>query len=59
MKSIILFMSFSELEFKWSVHVIDSLNQLHPIHIFFLIVSNDLFISWLREVQKTTTNMAI
>ena len=22
-------LSFSELEFKWSVHVIDALNQLH------------------------------
>ena len=34
-KSIILFMSyvkFSELEFKWSVHVIGALNQLHATH---------------------------
>ena len=27
---------FSELEFKWSVHVIDELNQLHAIHISLL-----------------------
>ena len=32
LKSIVLFMSFSELEFKWSVHVIDALNQLHATH---------------------------
>ena len=34
-KSIVLFMSyveFSELEFKWSVHIIDVLNQLHAIY---------------------------
>ena len=36
MKSIVLFMhymsSISQLEFKWSVHVIDALNQLHVIY---------------------------
>ena len=31
-KSIVT-LSFSELEFKWSVHVIDALNQLHATHI--------------------------
>ena len=31
-KSIIWFMSYAELEFKWSIHVIDALNQLHATH---------------------------
>ena len=39
---------FSELEFKWSVHVIDALNQLHATQLDFLTVYNDLFLSWLR-----------
>ena len=25
-------LTFSELEFKWSVYVIDALNQLHATH---------------------------
>ena len=37
-------LNFSQLEFKWSDHVIDALNQLH---VNFITVSNDLFISWL------------
>ena len=42
-------LSFSELEFKWSVHAFDALDQLHAtVSILdFLTVSNDLFISWL------------
>ena len=33
-------LSFSELEFKWSVHVIDTLNQLHVSILDFLTVSH-------------------
>ena len=50
-KSIILLIwvmsSFSELEFKWSVYVIDALSQLHIIHTWFSFEANDLFILWL------------
>ena len=30
-----IMLSFSELEFKWSAHVIDALNQLHATHTSF------------------------
>ena len=40
-------LSFSELEFKWSIHVIDaSINYMLPI-LDLLTVYNDLFLSWL------------
>ena len=40
-------LSFSELKVKWSVHVVDVLNQLHVTHTDFLTVYNNLFMSWL------------
>ena len=39
-------LSFSELELKWSIHVIDALKQLHATILDFLTVYNDLFLSW-------------
>ena len=38
-------LSFSELEFKWSVYVIDALNQLHVDFLTVSFEANDLFIS--------------
>ena len=47
-------LSFSELKFKWSFHVIGSLNQVHAINnlfsYYFTFEVDDLFISWLCEV---------
>ena len=49
-------LSFSELEFKWSVYVIDALNQLATCYryliflLFHLKPMIYLFISWLLEV---------
>ena len=40
-------MSYAELEFKWSVYVIDALNQLHVDFLTVSIEANDSFISWL------------
>ena len=40
-----LLLSFSELQFKWSVYVIDALNQLHVIQTWFSFEANELFIS--------------
>ena len=64
--SIILFMSFSELKFKWSFHVIGSLSQVHVISILdFPTVSHLKSMTYLyhgSEKCKTshaTTNMTI
>ena len=66
LKSIVLFMSyveFSELEFKWSIHVIDALNQLHATHTSIsLLFTMIYFYHGSEKCEKTphaTTNMAI
>ena len=41
------YIEFSELEFKWSVHVINVLNHYMLPILDFLTVYNDLFLSWL------------
>ena len=55
-KVIVLFMSyveFSELEFKWSIHVIDALNQLHATHTWFpYCLQWFISIMTLRSVKK-------
>ena len=54
MKKYYFVYEFSELEFKWSVHVITVLNQVHVIHTSFsycfTFEVNNLIISWLLEV---------
>ena len=51
MKKYYFVYEFSELEFKWSVHVINVLNQVHVIHTSFsygfTFEVNNLFILWL------------
>ena len=60
------YVEFSELEFKWSFHVIGSLNQVHVIHTLFsycFTFERLIYIIALRSVitshMHATTNMVI
>ena len=56
-------LKFSELEFKWSIHAINVLNQLYATHTWFpYCLQWFISIIALRSVKKAshaTTNMAI
>ena len=56
-------LSFSELEIKWSVHVIDALNQLHAIHMYFIFLFPMIYLYYGSKCEKLAilpcTNMAI